>query len=436
MSGLCRQIGLAQPTHIHELAWFFRSAPLSPWIERSGIGADRHGLLSATAVAPGDCFMDAALKHAVTSWMFDKALPFWAGTGLDRVHGGAVESFALDGVSPSGVTFKRTRVACRQIYVFSHAELLGWHGAAAASDHLYEHFVARFWQGPDQGWARRITTAGDLLDPTPDLYDYAFALFALGWRYKARKDTGALTLAHQTLDYMDRHFRHPGGAGFHAVLPPSLPREQNPHMHAIEAALVLADASGEARFRDLAIELADLMRTRLCRMPEGVLPEFFDDDWRPIEGDKGRWIEPGHQFEWAWILAQHHQVTGQDSLDLVQALVAWAEKHGVDPATNATYNGVRDDGVPLDKGSRTWPNTERMKGWIGLAELTGINPWPAVEGSAQFLLDRYIGQAPMGCWIDQFDAAGTPRSDAIPTSTLYHIFLAFAEALRFAEARA
>jgi mannose/cellobiose epimerase-like protein (N-acyl-D-glucosamine 2-epimerase family) len=379
--------------------------------------------------------MDSQLSARIRSWMFEEALPFWTDAGLDRTLGGAVESVALDGRRPAGAPFKRTRVACRQIYVFSHAELLGWPGAAAAADHVYEHLVTRFWLGPDKGWARRVTPEGVLLDPTPDLYDFAFALFALGWRHKARKDPDAIALAHHTLDYMDRCFRHPGGEGFNAALPPALPREQNPHMHTIEAALVLAETSGDARFVALADEIATLFKTKLCRLPEGVLPEFFDDAWRPVDGEKGRWIEPGHQFEWAWILAQHQKLTGADHRPVVEALVTWAEAKGVDPASQVTFNGVRDDGVPVDKGSRGWPNTERIKGWIGLAELTGCDPWPAVQGSAQLLLDRYLKLAPRGCWIDQFDENGVPKSDTIPTSTLYHVFLAFAEALRYAEAK-
>lgn len=372
------------------------------------------------------------LRH----WMFDVALPFWASTGLDQTHGGVVESLTLDGVSPSGVTFKRARVACRQLYVFSHAQNLGWATAAAAADHIYGHFVDRFWQGPEHGWARKIATEGAVIDTTPDLYDYAFALFALGWRHKATGDGHALALAHQTLDLIERRFRHPGGHGFHAILPPALPREQNPHMHLMEAALVCAETSGDARFSDLAHDIATLFRTRMCRLPEAVLPEFYDDDWQPIAGDKGRWIEPGHLFEWAWILAQQQTLFRVDNAAIVKALVAWGERYGVDPQTQATFNGVRDDGVALDKGSRTWPNTERMKGWIGLAELTGDDPWPALEGSARLLLDRYLGTAPRGCWIDAFDAAGAPKVEVIPTSSLYHLFLAFAETLRFAEARA
>jgi mannose/cellobiose epimerase-like protein (N-acyl-D-glucosamine 2-epimerase family) len=380
--------------------------------------------------------IDPALIARIRSWMFDDALPFWADAGLDRIHGGVVESMALDGSGPSGVTFKRSRVVCRQLYVFSHAELLGWRPARAAADHVFAFYAAHCWRGGTHGLARRLTIEGAVSDPTPDLYDYAFALFGLGWRYKATKDPQALRLAHDAMDVIDASLRHPSGAGFHAALPPALPRQQNPHMHLLEAALVLAEASGDARFSSLADEIATLFKTRLCRLPEGLLIEFFDDSLRPMPGDEGRWIEPGHMFEWAWILAQHQKLSGADNQAFVAALVDWAERHGVNASTQSTWNGVRDDGVALDRRSRTWPNTERIKGWIGLAELTGVNPRRAVEGSARRLLDFYLSPAPRGCWIDQRDADGNPDVETIPTSTLYHVFLAFAEALRFADSRA
>jgi N-acylglucosamine 2-epimerase/mannose-6-phosphate isomerase len=367
--------------------------------------------------------------------MFHEALPFWATEGLDRVHGGCVESLTPDGRAPSGVGFKRTRVLCRQIYVFSHAALLGWDGAEAACDYLYGSLRDQFWRGPDEGWPRTLTTAGEILDPTPDLYDYAFALFALAWRHRALGDADALSLAHQTLDIIERRFRHPSGLGFHHQLPPGSPRLQNPHMHLMEAALALTEADGDPRFAELADELAELFCTRLARFPDGVVSECFDDQLRPLTADGGCWMEPGHQFEWAWILAQHQKLRRRDNAAFVRALVVRAERWGVDPLTEITFNTVRGDGGPIDRGSRTWPNTERMKGWIGLYELTGVDPSAAVDGSVRVLLDRYLAPAPRGCWIDGLDANGAPAADElIPASTLYHLFLSFSEALRIAGA--
>ena len=46
--------------------------------------------------------------------------------------------------------------------------------------------------------------------------------------------------------------RHPGGLGFLVEKPASGPRQQNPHMHLLEAALVNLEASGDERFKALA----------------------------------------------------------------------------------------------------------------------------------------------------------------------------------------
>ncbi len=384
--------------------------------------------------------MARALIPRLRAWLFDDAIPVWIVQGMDRVHGGPVESLDLAGRGPSGALFKRSRVCARQIYVMSHAALLLQQepGRAAqakaaleAAVSLFDYYRQVMWQGPDEGWLRTVTLEGTPLDSTPDLYDYAFALFALGWLHRAAQDKRALELADMTLDLLEARFRHPSGLGFHHELPATLPRQQNPHMHLCEAALVLAQ-QGAPRFAALADELSALLTQHLVRMPSGVLPEFFDADWQPIAGEAGRRVEPGHQFEWAWILAQHQKQRGVDHRQVIQALVQWAEGYGVDAATQVTFNAVRDDTALIDRGSRTWPNTERMKGWLGAYETLGLDPWHAVEGSATLLLERYLGTAQRGMWIDTFDARGAPVATTIPTSTLYHVFLAFAETLRVA----
>ena len=112
--------------------------------------------------------------------------------------------------------------------------------------------------------------------------------------------------------------------------------------------------------------------------------------------------EPGHQLEWAWILANHQRLTGRDNGDIVTGLIGFAERHGVDPTSQITFNAVRDDGTPLDRGSRTWPNTERIKAAVAGFERHGRDPRPMI--------------------------------DTVPASTLYHVFLAFTELLRIAPA--
>lgn len=366
---------------------------------------------------------------AIRRWTFDRALPFWIEHGLDREDGGYVE--LLDENRQASADYKRTRVLARQLYVFSHAAMMGFADGAQASDHGYEFFIEKAWLGPDDGWARRLSREGEVLDKTPDLYDLAFALYGLGWRSRMTGDRHPLDLAHQTLDFIDHRMRHPLG-GFLHESPSVGARQQNPHMHLLEAALVLLEASPEdARFRALADELAGLFETRFYQPSSRTLPEFFDENLRPCADEKGLFFEPGHQMEWAWILAQHQRLTGRDQRDLAGNLIESAEAWGVDSNTGVTYNKVSHEGTPLDRGSRTWPNTERIKSAVASAELTATDPWPIISASTNVLFDRYLSED--GTWIDAFDASGAPTVSTTPASTLYHVFLAFSEVLGLSE---
>ena len=368
-------------------------------------------------------------RDAIHGWMFNDALPFWAEHGIDRAHGGYVEQLTLAG-RDAGVAFKRTRVACRQVYVFSHASVLGWGAGNALAEPGIAFLIEQAWQGPDQGFVRTTTREGSVLDPTPDLYDLAFVLFAFAWRHRAMGDRLSLEWMHRTLDFIEHRMRHPGGLGFHSELPPDGFRLQNPHMHLTEACLAAFEASGDKRFGDEALALVDLFQTRLFNRASGTLAEQFTDDWSRAPGEAGRLVEPGHQMEWAWILNSARKTLGIDTAAEIRAAVSFAERYGVDPQTAATYNAVRDDGSPIDRGSRTWPNTERLKAAVALYELDEVDPAPVIDRTVDLLFDRYLAREPRGTWIDAFDAEGRPQSQMIPASTLYHVFLAFAEVLR------
>jgi N-acylglucosamine 2-epimerase/mannose-6-phosphate isomerase len=375
-----------------------------------------------------------ALPHstAIHDWIFKAALPWWAARGVDRVNGGYVEQLTQDG-QDAGIAFKRTRVTARQIYSFSHAAMLGFAPGLELARHGVDFLLTKTWGGDDKGFARKLTRAGAALDPTPDLYDHAFVLFAFAWHYKASGDQASREWMHRTLDFIERHLRVPGGEGFWHELPASGWRQQNPHMHLTEACLAAFEATGEARFATLATELADLFSKRFFDPVSGTLAEYFTADLARAPGDDGRITEPGHQFEWSWILNSCRKLLNLELTPQIRALAAFAERHGVDPKTGVTFNAVRDDGALLDRGSRTWPNCERIKSAIALYELDGTDPAPAIQSSGSVIFDRFLSRNPAGMWIDQFDANGVASASNAPASTLYHILLAFAEVLRVAK---
>jgi N-acylglucosamine 2-epimerase/mannose-6-phosphate isomerase len=366
---------------------------------------------------------------AVRRWLFDGALPFWAERGIDRANGGYVEHLLLDGSNPN-VDFKRVRVIGRQIYVFSHAALLGWSEGLALAHHGYDFLTQHAWLGEKGGWARQLDRKGAVKDATPDLYDLAFVLFGLGWFYRASGDADALHWAHRTVDFLESQMRHPCGRGFFSEKPESGPRLQNPHMHLLEAALVNLRATGDARFGALADEVAELFLCHFFDPATRTLGEYFNADWSRISGPRGRMIEPGHQFEWAWILSDYQRATGRDLRQIVRMLVEFAEAYGVDADRGATFDVVRDDGVAVDRSLRVWPHTERIQAAVAMFELEGRDPRAVFELTGRFLLDRFLSHAPHGTWIDHFNPEGAPKVDKIPASTLYHVMIGFTEMLR------
>jgi N-acylglucosamine 2-epimerase/mannose-6-phosphate isomerase len=371
--------------------------------------------------------------EAVRTWLLTEAAPFWAARGFDRLHGGTVEKLALDGAPILGGA-RRVRVAGRQIYVFAQLSLWGAAGALDIARALYADIERRAWLGPERGWARLIAAEGGVLDPGPDLYDTAFMAFACAWLARAAQSDAPLARAEATLDMIERHMRAPGGGFWHegtASAPPATPRLQNPHMHLLEAAHALYETDPRPRFRDLAEELFALFRTRFRDNETGVLGEYFEADLKRLEGPKGRRVEPGHHFEWVWLAHRHATLFGADIGDVPERLAAFAERFGVDRESGRVFMEIDEGGAPLDRSSRTWTATERLKAHLALAERGGP-VGPEISQTLDVLFDGFLSGPMPGAWIDHVDGEGRALAKDIPASTLYHVVLAFSEALRCA----
>ena len=137
-------------------------------------------------------------------------------------------------------------VQARQIYVFSHAAILGWWPQGETIALEAAHRLIDRYHGADgaPGWVFAVDPDGAVCDPKRDFYAHAFALFGLAWAYKLAPEPRFLSTALTTLRVLDQHFASPTG-GYHSVLPAEAGRrEQNPHMHLFEAMIAWFEATG------------------------------------------------------------------------------------------------------------------------------------------------------------------------------------------------
>jgi mannose-6-phosphate isomerase len=102
----------------------------------------------------------------------------------DSVHGGFHER--LDAArNPVATGRKRLMVQARQLYLLSHAALLGDRSGAQAVEHGYNFLLRTYRDLRHGGWHFSATPSGEVLDPSKDLYGHAFLLFALAWLHRA-----------------------------------------------------------------------------------------------------------------------------------------------------------------------------------------------------------------------------------------------------------
>jgi mannose-6-phosphate isomerase len=189
------------------------------------------------------------------------------------------------------------------------------------------------------------------------------------------------------------------------------------------------DATGREMFLARAGELHGMMAARFFQPERGVLAEYFDGGWNPRAGIAGRICEPGHHFEWSWLLRRYAALSGRDDSPIARQLKAFGDRHGVD-AEGLVVDELLDDGQVHKASRRSWPHTEAIKAEVAAFEV-GDGSAPA---RAAHMIERlqavFLGRPVPGGWIDHIDAKGAPLVDYMPASTLYHVFLAAAEADR------
>lgn len=379
-----------------------------------------------------------ALKESATllrDWAVQQALPLWATAGFDSATGRFCETLTLDGkVVPDVAT--RLIVQARQVFSYALAARRGWYpDAARVVDSAYRAMV-RDYHKPDgrAGWAYSVHADGRIGDPRRDLYSHAFALLAIASYVRATGRRDVLSLADETLAFIDRDMHAEHSGGFVEGLPLSdVPRRQNPHMHLFEALLSLWAATGESRYLARAGEIFGLFTSRFFRANSGTLAEYFDHTLQPAAGEKGAIVEPGHHSEWVWLLRWFERETGRPVQPYVDALYGHAARHGYDKA-GLMVDEVLIDGSHRLPSHRTWPMTEALK--ANVAETAAGRPGAAAKAAevATLLHRHFLTAGHPGGWMDRLDADGAPAAPNMPASTLYHVLCAVDELDRLAEA--
>lgn len=371
-----------------------------------------------------------ALSHWATryrQWLLTAALPLWWALGADHENGGFHEQ--LDHDAMVAASPRRARVQTRQSFAFAEAAGLGWQGPSReAAVHGIRYFRTHYLR-KDGLFRTLVDGEGCALDDTATLYDQAFAILALASLSKVPgAPHGAREEATTLLDAIERAMRHPAG-GFRENA--ASPFQSNPHMHLLEAALAWSEAEGGAVWDALADEIAALAMSRFIDPDEGFLREHFTEKWEPALGARGRLVEPGHQFEWAWLLTRWARTRCEPKAEIAARRLFAAGARGIDAVRGVAIDALNEDMTVRSSRARLWPQAERLKAALLLHETSGEDGYLAHALSAAESLWRYLDVPTRGLWRDKLTPTNRFVAEPVPASSLYHIVGAIAALQRF-----
>ena len=369
----------------------------------------------------------AGRARVYLEWVINEALPFWASGGFDTVRHRFHERLDFAG-RPLDVP-QRAMVQSRQIYVYAHAAKLGWFepGAELASRAL-ESLLRTYGSsnGRTSSFIFSVDGAGRPLSTDRDAYTHAFVLLAIAWVYQLTGDAALLVLAERIIGFIDSELTDVTHGGLYDAAPITVrTKRQNPLMHFLEAYLALEAAAPGRGYRERASQLVELLDRRLVR--DEYLIEHFDEAWTfHPDVKRAHVFEPGHHFEWCWLLSEYDRLCQADTTLRAGRLHATARDCGISDH-GLIHDELNTDRVIIKSSHRVWPHTEAIKAAVAQERAGAPGSRELAEAMAGTLLENFVGHPFAGGWIDHLDDKRRPLVDYVPASTLYHLFVAATE---------
>jgi mannose-6-phosphate isomerase len=181
---------------------------------------------------------------------------------------------------------------------------------------------------------------------------------------------------------------------------------QNPLMHLAEAFLAILAVRDDLAVQHALLALCTAMQQRFIDPEHSVLME------KPL-GAVDNWFEPGHQFEWYFLLESSSLLRGSTLHASLERAFAFTELLGVNQQTGAVQAMLTLDGQAKDATQRIWAQAEYLR------SLT-LRPNSEDAVLRQLKALQQYSLHPRG-WHECRDENGNVSRQDMPSTTPYHL---------------
>ncbi len=372
------------------------------------------------------------------AWLSSPAHARWLETEADRTF-----EFGRNAVVPTGFGWLSNQgvvrgdmptqlwITARMIHVYSLASLLGRPGAGVLADHGIEALTRHFWDQTNDGWYSSVNEDGPVERDKPG-YAHFFVLLGAASASAAGRPE-AHKLLDRAIEVIERYYWSESEQMCRELWNETFTETEayrggNVNMHAVEAFLVVADVTGDHKWLDRALTIAQRIIHGVARNNSYRVVEHFDESWTPLfnynsENRAHRFRAyggtPGHWTEWSRLL-----ISLKDSL---RARGMEAPDWLVEDAAGLFDAAVRDawepdgkrgfvytvgwDGQPIVRERIRWVVVEAMGGAAALYRETGDQKYDQWYERFWDYARTYLMDMEGGSWHQELDPDNRPTQE-------------------------
>jgi mannose-6-phosphate isomerase len=375
--------------------------------------------------------------HSLANWMSHDVLPLWLGVGFNPKTGEFAESLDLQSGQDPMLT-RRGRTQPRQVFSVMLAHEMGL--IDRSSIQIAEQgieFLNSYSKLADGTYAFGFEANKGEVNAEFGLYKQVFVLFcyAVAARVQPEKQTIYEQRALDLYQILSTQFKH-SEIGFKEDTQGLKNLCSNPHMHMLEASLAWELVSDSPIWRQLSDELVEVATRHLISKDTGALSEFFSPQWEKLPEHNLRLVEPGHQFEWSWLLSGWAtKRNNAEVMNIATQLFDIGQRFGIDKQRNLTLDQLNDDLSLRSASAHLWPQTEWIKASLAMAtshpekkHFYLSNAKSAIEA-----MKTYLKTETIGLWHIKQDEDGVFDSSPAQAGLLYHVLMALVEIKTYLE---